>query len=446
MLRILRAIPFLALLMEQVPGRMAAEREKFESLHAGAVAEALAELESCAASRVRRSGANEDRTTGNLAIAVYHHDTSRELDPQLHTHAVAANLTYDGKEGRWKALQASGNLRAAAYLTEVYRNSLARQVRLLGYEIENRRDGRGSDCGFEIAISGAAGTGKTAALREINRGLTDGGREVLAVAPTTSAVEELKKVGFSDAITLERLLQDASMRAAIHGKVVILDEAGMVSGRQMYNLLRIARQESARIVFSGDTKQIRSVEAGDALRVLEQESRLKTVSSTQVRPQTEPGYREAIQEFRRDPGRGFDKLETIGAVREVAFTERAQAIAQAYADSTAQGRNTLVVCATHDEIERVTEAIRASRKRAGDLGDGTAAGRDVSLNWTAARKRNLQNLRTGQVLGFHRKLQDIARNDEKFSEICSQLFPKSGTGIEKRLSSADFPQAPHACR
>jgi conjugative relaxase-like TrwC/TraI family protein len=42
-----------------------------------------------------------------LVLAVYHHDTSRELDPQLHTHAVAANLMFDGMEGRWKALQAS---------------------------------------------------------------------------------------------------------------------------------------------------------------------------------------------------------------------------------------------------------------------------------------------------------------------------------------------------
>jgi conjugative relaxase-like TrwC/TraI family protein len=41
-------------------------------------------------------------------LAVYHHDTSRELDPQLHSHAVAANLTYDGTEGLWKAFQASG--------------------------------------------------------------------------------------------------------------------------------------------------------------------------------------------------------------------------------------------------------------------------------------------------------------------------------------------------
>ena len=64
-----------------------------------------------------------------MVIAVYHHDSSRELDPQLHTHAVAANLTYDAIEKRWKALQASGIYERRAYLTEVYRNALAREVR-----------------------------------------------------------------------------------------------------------------------------------------------------------------------------------------------------------------------------------------------------------------------------------------------------------------------------
>ena len=83
-------------------------------------------------------------------MAVYHHDTSRELDPQLHTHAVAANLTYDGAEGRWKALQASDIYEQRAYLTEVYRNALAREVRSLGYEIEDRRSSKGKNLGFEI--------------------------------------------------------------------------------------------------------------------------------------------------------------------------------------------------------------------------------------------------------------------------------------------------------
>ena len=35
-------------------------------------------------------------------------------------------------------------------MTEVYRNTLARQVRTLGYDIDNRHDARGRDVGFEI--------------------------------------------------------------------------------------------------------------------------------------------------------------------------------------------------------------------------------------------------------------------------------------------------------
>src|SRR5215471_14959334 len=124
--------------------------ERLVEAHQRAVKEALAELESQAATRVRGAGANHDRTTGNLILAVYHHDTSRELDPQLHTHAVAANLTWDGVENRWKALQAFPIYERRAYLTEVYRNSLARQIRALGYEMENRPNANGRDLGFEI--------------------------------------------------------------------------------------------------------------------------------------------------------------------------------------------------------------------------------------------------------------------------------------------------------
>jgi conjugative relaxase-like TrwC/TraI family protein len=131
------------------------EDPRLRAAHMLAVSEALREMESHAGTRVRQSGANHDRTTGNLTLAVYDHDASRELDPQLHTHAVAANLTYDGAEGRWKALQAASIYERRAYLTEVYRNALARRVRALGYEIDDRRDTRGRDCGFEIrGVSG----------------------------------------------------------------------------------------------------------------------------------------------------------------------------------------------------------------------------------------------------------------------------------------------------
>jgi conjugative relaxase-like TrwC/TraI family protein len=130
---------------------IAAGDERLVTAHETAVREALEEAEKYSATRVRLAGLNENRTTGNWVVAAYTHATSRELDPQLHTHAVAANLTYDGVEGRWKALQASGLYEPRSYLTEVYRNALAREVRVVGYEIENRRDTRGRDQGFEIA-------------------------------------------------------------------------------------------------------------------------------------------------------------------------------------------------------------------------------------------------------------------------------------------------------
>jgi hypothetical protein len=50
----------------------------------------------------------------------------------------------------WKALQASDIYAQRAYLTEVYRNTLAHQVRVLGYDIDDRHDARGRDLGFEI--------------------------------------------------------------------------------------------------------------------------------------------------------------------------------------------------------------------------------------------------------------------------------------------------------
>jgi signal recognition particle GTPase len=61
-------------------------------------------------------------------------------------------------------------------------------------------------------ISGAAGTGKTATLWDLRRGLIEAGRQVVVLAPTSSAVAELQAVGFSGGITVERALQDAKTK------------------------------------------------------------------------------------------------------------------------------------------------------------------------------------------------------------------------------------------
>jgi ATP-dependent exoDNAse (exonuclease V) alpha subunit len=213
----------------------------------------------------------------------------------------------------------------------------------------------------------------------------------------------------------------------------------MVSGRQMSELLKLGERQSARIIFSGDTKQIQSVEASDALRVLEKESNLKSISLTQVQRQTSRGYREAIQELRHDPESGFDKLEAMSAIREVPWLDRAQAVQQAYTEAQAQPnakdqpRSVLIVAATHEEIGQITEAIRAERKRTGQIGESVRVQRHVPLNWTTAQKSDARNYRVGQVLEFHRAVKGVAKNEalEVFCVNGKQVFARNTLGEER---------------
>jgi conjugative relaxase-like TrwC/TraI family protein len=95
---------------------------------------AVRELEQFAATRIRKGGVTEgDRVTGNLVGAAFVHTTSRALDPQLHTHFVLFNATWDKSERRWKALQTGDMFGAINYGTEVYRNELAKRLHQLGY-------------------------------------------------------------------------------------------------------------------------------------------------------------------------------------------------------------------------------------------------------------------------------------------------------------------------
>ena len=114
--------------------------------HEDAVRVALAELEQFASARVRSRKSNSDRRTANIVAALFRHDTSRALDPHLHTHCIIFNATHDRKEDCWKALQNYEMLGAQKYAENVYYHELARELRRFGYSIANSARGD-----FEIA-------------------------------------------------------------------------------------------------------------------------------------------------------------------------------------------------------------------------------------------------------------------------------------------------------
>ena len=79
-------------------------------------------------------------------IATFTHETSRNLDPQLHTHAVIANMV-QGEDGKWRTMANEKLYSSKMLIGALYRSELAREVASLGYGIEKTHaDGR-----FEIA-------------------------------------------------------------------------------------------------------------------------------------------------------------------------------------------------------------------------------------------------------------------------------------------------------
>ena len=78
-------------------------------------------------------------------IATFRHETSRNLDPALHTHSVVANMLL-GAEGKWRTMANERLYASKMLLGAHYRSELAGELARLGYRIEKTHaDGR-----FEI--------------------------------------------------------------------------------------------------------------------------------------------------------------------------------------------------------------------------------------------------------------------------------------------------------
>ena len=81
-----------------------------------------------------------------IVAATFRHDTSRNLDPQLHSHSVIANMV-QGEDGKWRSMANEGLYARQKLIGMLYRNELAGGLARLGYGIEKTHaDGR-----FEIA-------------------------------------------------------------------------------------------------------------------------------------------------------------------------------------------------------------------------------------------------------------------------------------------------------
>lgn len=112
-------------------------QKAIETAHAEAVKIALDLLQEKAG--IGRFGTDgRDREAADLVFATFQHGTSRELDPQLHTHSFVFNQAMR-EDGKWASLDSKGFYDWKMAAGACYRAALAERLRDMGYQIE--RDG-----------------------------------------------------------------------------------------------------------------------------------------------------------------------------------------------------------------------------------------------------------------------------------------------------------------
>jgi conjugative relaxase-like TrwC/TraI family protein len=109
------------------------------------VNQTMREIETDMKTRVRKNGADENRTTGNMVWAEFIHFTARPVngipDPHLHAHCYAFNTTWDEEEKKWKAGQFRDLKGDAPYFEAVFHARFAKELNNLGYRIERTAKG-----------------------------------------------------------------------------------------------------------------------------------------------------------------------------------------------------------------------------------------------------------------------------------------------------------------
>src|SRR5438034_8768911 len=129
---------------------------------------------------------------------------------------------------------------------------------------------------------GGAGTGKSFVLRELVEQVQLAGRNVVVLAPQRQQVVSMEKAGFRSPTTVASFLLKGELAERA---VIVVDEASQIGGRQMLDLMRLARERNARVILSGDTRQHGAVEASDALRAIERHSGVRPVELHTIRRQ-----------------------------------------------------------------------------------------------------------------------------------------------------------------
>jgi Ti-type conjugative transfer relaxase TraA len=222
-------------------------------------------------------------------------------------------------------------------------------------------------------IEGRAGTGKSFALGSIRDAHEAAGYRVVGLAPTNAVAQTMKEDGFARSSTVHaELFRLKNGRAQWDRRtLVVVDEAAMMDAKVTGEVLREARLSGAKVVLTGDDRQLGSIERGGLFTELKKEHGSAEIA--QVTRQKVDWQREAARDL--SDGRFEDALRAFARNKAVVWTskqdELREKLVERWAKDSASNPSAsrFVFAYTNKDVDALNKDLRAVRRERGELGE-----------------------------------------------------------------------------
>ncbi len=293
-------------------------------------------------------------------------------------------------------------------------------------------------------IEGRAGTGKSYTLAAVREAHEAAGYRVVGLAPTNAVAQDLKADNFTEAGTVHAALFGIKNGRTSWDRrtVLVVDEAAMLDSRVTGEVLAEAKRAGAKVILSGDDRQLASIERGGLFTELRRAHGAAEI--TEVTRQKVGWQREAARDLAE--GR-FDAAvaayDRHGAINWTSDGEAARAalVARWKADTLADPEASRFVFAyTNADVSQINAELRQVRRERGELGSPDvrletkhgaadfAVGDRVQFTDTD-KKRHIYNGNAGVITGI----------DARTGEVTARLDAAAGAvGREVTWAAADF--------
>jgi hypothetical protein len=212
-------------------------------------------------------------------------------------------------------------------------------------------------------INAPAGSGKTRVLAEVAKAWTEAGLgRAIGVTPSQSARNTLA-AGVAESYNSAQFLGHLPGRRGARGPVavgpgtlILIDEASMISGPDLADLIGYAEAHGGKVVLAGDTAQLQAVENGGGMALLA--GRLGYVRLTEPVRFTARWERAASLRLRAGDASVLAEYDQHARVRGGEPEQVMDAAARAYVALTAAGTDTLLMAADHALRKELSRRIR----------------------------------------------------------------------------------------